>query len=121
MSPLSPRIGENPGLRGVFNAHSAPAMVKIQAEAGFRVMQIGVMHICYVAGQAAARCRSRAGTVAGSLRTIDALNRFLPSKLGRRRHLFFPIAGIRSLLDLGRLHATFSGRISLSLLALIRM
>ena len=34
MSPLSPRIGENPGLRGVFNAHSAPAMVKIQAEAG---------------------------------------------------------------------------------------
>ena len=121
MSPLSPRIGENPGLRGVFNAHSAPAMVKIQAEAGFWVMQVGVMHISFLAGRAAARWRSRAGTVAGSLQTVDALKRFLPSNLGRRRLLFFPIAGIRSLLDLGRLHATFSGRISLFLLALIRM
>ena len=43
MSPLGPRLGENPGLSGVFNAHLAPAMVKIQAAAGFWVMQ--VMHI----------------------------------------------------------------------------
>ena len=40
MTPLSTSSGENPGLGWVFNAHLAPALVKIQAWAGFRVMHV---------------------------------------------------------------------------------